>query len=247
MLLSEPPRTQLDLDFRLFGVPVRVHPLFWLTGVFLNLRSPDLYDMAIWLAAVFVSILMHEMGHAAAVRASGADPAITLHAFGGITAYDPSPGYGRRWSRWAKIKVAAAGPVAGFLLAAAVVLSIRLAGHALERQGPGGLVLMPPLGTWPAWFETWIWYLQVTSVYWGIMNLLPIFPLDGGQIARELLLAANPRDGVRQSLVLSIVAAVGLCAVVWLQWQDWWLALFFLLLAYESYSALQSYGARGPW
>jgi len=247
VLLSEPPRTQLDLDFRLFGIPVRVHPLFWLTGVFLNLRSPDLYDLAIWLVAVFVSILVHELGHAAAVRAYGADPAITLHAFGGITSYDPSLSYGRRWSPWAKIKVSAAGPVAGFVLAAAVVLSIRLAGHALTREGPGGLVFMPPPRTWPEWFETLIWYLQLTSVYWGIMNLLPIFPLDGGQIARELLLMANPRDGVRQSLILSIVAAVGLCVLVWVQWEDWWLALFFALLAYESYAAMQSYGGRGPW
>ena len=44
-------------------------------------------------------------------------------------------------------------------------------------------------------------------VLWGVVNLLPIYPLDGGQIAREILLKFNPRDGIRQSLMLSILAA----------------------------------------
>ena len=47
------------------------------------------------------------------------------------------------------------------------------------------------------------------NIFWGLVNLLPVYPLDGGQIARELLELASPADGVRQSLWLSVIAAVG--------------------------------------
>ena len=50
------------------------------------------------------------------------------------------------------------------------------------------------------------------SVVWGLVNLLPIYPLDGGQIAREIALWLTPREGIRYSLVLSIIAAVGMAA-----------------------------------
>jgi len=44
--------------------------------------------------------------------------------------------------------------------------------------------------------------LLFINVLWGIVNLLPVYPLDGGQIAREVLVAVNPRAGIQQSLML---------------------------------------------
>ena len=46
------------------------------------------------------------------------------------------------------------------------------------------------------------------NILWGLVNLLPIYPLDGGQIARELFTLGNPRAGIIQSLQLSAGAAV---------------------------------------
>ena len=84
-------------------------------------------------------------------------------------------------------------------------------------------------------------------VLWGIVNLLPIYPLDGGQVIREVLLKFNARDGMRQSLLLSILAAGAMAAIGLLQWQDWFVAIFFGYLAYASYAALEAYGGRNRW
>lgn len=246
MLLSEPPRSPLDVNFSLFGIPVRVHPFFWLTGMLLNLGSPDVPSMLIWLAAFFVAILVHEMGHAAAVRAHGQYPWITLHALGGLTSYNPAS-YGSRLSgSWAKIQVSVAGPLAGFLLAGAILGLLHLTGHALRRTGPLGLVVVPGEPVVSERFSSLIGNLLWASIVWGLFNLLPIYPLDGGQIARETLMALNPRDGLRHSLRLSILLASVLAVVSLAQWRDFYLAAFFGLLAYESYAAMQFY-ERTPW
>ena len=71
MLLFEPPPSPGDVHFRLFGVPVRVHPFFWLTTVLMGLNpkggTPPA-ELLIWVAVVFVSILVHEFGHVALIR-----------------------------------------------------------------------------------------------------------------------------------------------------------------------------------
>jgi stage IV sporulation protein FB len=66
MLIGEPPPTQADLHFRLFGIPVRVHPFFWVATLFLGMagKTADPVNTLIWVAVVFVSILVHEFGHA---------------------------------------------------------------------------------------------------------------------------------------------------------------------------------------
>ena len=72
MLLGEPPRTGGDLNFQLFGIPVRVHPLFWLIAVLLGISGdPQPAEILLWVVAVFVSILVHELGHALTMRAFG--------------------------------------------------------------------------------------------------------------------------------------------------------------------------------
>ncbi len=91
MLFNEPSRTAYDLNFSLLGIPVRVHPFFWLVTLLLGLganREPSF--MLVWVGACFVSILVHEMGHALAAQAHGWHPWITLHGFGGLASYQPT-------------------------------------------------------------------------------------------------------------------------------------------------------------
>lgn len=250
MLLSEPPRSPVDVSFVLFGVPVRIHPLFWLTGVILNMQSgDDMLGMLLWLVAMLIAILVHELGHAGAIRAYGHSPWITLYALGGVTSHNPAYDYGPRRSAtpWAQIQISAAGPLAGFALAAVILLVIHLTGHDIARRGPFGLVLMPAEVVASPRFTQLIVDVIYISIFWGALNLLPVFPLDGGQIARELFSLVNPRDGVRQSLILSMVTAVALAVVAVAKWNSLWSALFFGLLAYESYTAYQFYGNRDPW
>jgi hypothetical protein len=71
--------------------------------------------------------------------------------------------------------------------------------------------------------------------------------LDGGQVAREILLKLNPRDGIRQSLWLSVFAATAMAVYGYMQWRDIFVALLFGYFAFANYTTLQSLGGRGRW
>src|SRR5215471_17040999 len=92
-VFAEPARTPYDLNFRLFGFPVRIHPLFWLGTVLLgsNLLHQDngLLFLAIWIVVVFVSILVHEFGHGLAYRRYGSHAHVILWMFGGLAVGSP--------------------------------------------------------------------------------------------------------------------------------------------------------------
>jgi len=234
MLLGEPPRSPYDLNFWVLGVPVRVHPLFWPVALVLGMNLRDVASVLTWIIAVFLSILMHELGHAAAMRAWGFRPWIVLYGFGGQTAYDQAFAYRSAGSgALGQVLISAAGPAAGFMLAGLV----RLLFHLVQSGylAPSEIVLRL------------LDNVYFICVVWGMVNLLPVYPLDGGHIAREILLKINPRQGIRWSLGLSIVAAAGMAGYGLLQWGSWFVALLFGYLAYGSYGALVAYRARGPW
>ncbi|MBR5162033.1 MAG: hypothetical protein IKW80_10430, partial [Thermoguttaceae bacterium] len=77
-------------------------------------------------------------------------------------------------------------------------------------------------------------------LFWGLLNLMPVYPLDGGQIAREICTAFNPRTGIVTSFQLSFVTALILAgiALVWLN--DWFMAAFFGMFAYSSWQAMNN-------
>lgn len=250
MFLGEPPRSEYDLTFSFFGIPVRIHPMFWVITVVLGLKSPDLVSLLAWTAAVFVGILVHELGHAVAMRAYGFSPWITLHGFGGLTSHGPTSSYhSAGYSSLGQIIITAAGPGAGFLLAALIVISLRMAGYEVLLIQIWRVIPFPLLrdvvGSVP--LTEFIGDLLFISVLWGFINLLPIYPLDGGQISREVLLKVNPRDGVRLSLILSMVVAAAMAMTAMVHWRSLFTTLLFAYLAYSSYVALQSYRGRGPF
>ena len=87
-MLREPGPTQGDLHFKLLGMPIRIHPLFWLIAVILGANSGGATEVLIWVAAVLVSILIHELGHALVIRAFGFHPWIVLYGIGGLTIHN---------------------------------------------------------------------------------------------------------------------------------------------------------------
>src|SRR5512146_1456782 len=97
LFFQSPPPTRYDLRFSLLGFPVRVHPLFWLIAVLLGSASADLVQILIWVLVVFVSILIHELGHALAFRRYGLSSQIVLHFAGGLTIPE-STLWGGRWA-----------------------------------------------------------------------------------------------------------------------------------------------------
>jgi stage IV sporulation protein FB len=249
MLLGEPERTQADLNFRVFGFPVRVHPFFWLIAVLLGYRaSSDARDLLLWVTAVFVGVLVHELGHAVVMRWNGFYPSITLYGLGGMASYGPGTYGARALTPWRQIGISFAGPAAGFLLAGLVCAGLLVSGTGIQAYWglPLGLNLSPADVIGSPLLTLFIDFILFVTVAYGILNLMPIIPLDGGHIARELFLMAMPRDGIRYSLMLSVMVAAGI-AVLGMTRGSFFLGIMFGFMAINSFSALQRYQGRGPW
>lgn len=258
MFAAEPPPSAYDLHFMLGRVPVRVHPLFWLMSVFLIANSrPTAASLLLWMLAVFVSILVHEMGHALAFAFYGIGSHIVLYSFGGLAV--PEAGYGGYGSysrvhrdsqtHEAQMIISFAGPLAGFLLAGAIVSLVYVSGHFVEFSSPLTFLNFalgdPDRPLHSRHLQLFVWFMLDVNILWGVINLLPVYPLDGGQLSRALLSKFHPRDGLRQSLVLSVFTAAGIALLAAVRWQSLFMALMFGYLAYNSYLMLQHLGGGG--
>ncbi len=241
-MFLEPAPTRYDLYFVLFGFPVRVHPLFWLVALLLGLNAPDLPSLLVFMAAVFLAVLVHELGHALAIRAYGLAPSIILYGLGGLTTWSPRFVSRLQPDTWGHVLISIAGPGAGFLLAGLIAGALKLAGHAvvLVVGLPFGVLVGTPGPVGHPLMTEFINQLLFVTVAWGILNLLPVHPLDGGQIARHLFASWNPWDGSRQALVLSLVVALAL-VVVALAHFNIFMAILFGYLAMNSYAMLRGF------
>jgi len=238
--------TPLDLRLRLFGFPVRVSPWFWLVMALLGdftFRDPVLgpAGLVVWVACGFVSILVHELGHALAGRWFGTGSQVVLLAFGGVTVYNVPPRSG-----WRRMATALAGPAAGFLLLGAVVGSESAVGWAAAH---------------PVLVRVYL-YLVWMNVFWNLLNLLPIWPLDGGRVCREVFYILGLRRPDPAAFAVSLVASGALAAVgvlVFLNQAPPWLldhmpyipgpfmTLWFILFAVQSYLLLQQANRQAAW
>jgi Zn-dependent protease len=195
-MLAEPNRTPYDLSWEMFGIPVRIHPMFWLVAVVLgwNWTQPPLglSYLFLWVLCTLVSILIHELGHVFMGQVFGARSEIVLWSFGGLAI--GSLNVARPEQR---IAVLLAGPGAGLLLYGLVKLVLVVAGPSLADY-----LDTPPNLVWAA-FQMLLWM----NLVWNVLNLVPIWPLDGGRVCGEVLMLAMGREGLKLSLVISIVLA----------------------------------------
>lgn len=226
--------TPYDLCFRIWGFPVRVHPFFWLVSAFLGLRSFEdmrlgILEMSIWISAVFVSILVHELGHSLAFRhVFHVRNHIALYWLGGLAIPVDSPrkGYGF-FGMLCDVFLSFSGPLAGFLLAGILLIPLLMfpslyVGVNFEEQPVRAVLLR--------WMDT-VFYI---SVFWGVFNLLPIYPLDGGQISREIFSYFSPRRGIANSLALSMVTAI-IAGILLFYMGHRFAPILFLFLAFDNY------------
>ncbi|MFQ5523360.1 MAG: site-2 protease family protein [Acidimicrobiia bacterium] len=184
------------LRFRIFGIPVVLRLSFLLVAAFLGLtgaRNRPSFVVA-WVVLVFVSILIHELGHALTARAFGAEVDIELNGFGGLTHWTiPADGIppGRR------AVVAAAGSAVGILF--------------------GGVVwavsgLFEPVTVLEAFvLRNLVW----VNLFWGLLNWLPIRPLDGGHLLRSFLEKVAPTRAEAIARVVFTITAALVLMVAW--------------------------------
>ncbi|WP_267146688.1 M50 family metallopeptidase [Pyxidicoccus xibeiensis] len=205
--------------FHVAGFPVRVHPLFFLIAFASGwglLEQPG--RLAMWLAIVFVSVLLHELGHALAFRRYGCPAGIELHGMGGTTTAEDTEQLTHRQSAW----VSFAGPGMGFLLGGLV--------WAVSR--------LTPLGEQGGLAGEAVRQLVWVNVGWGLFNLLPLQPLDGGHL---LASAVRARSGYRYERVLhgiGIATALGVLALsIW--WSMVWMGLLAMMFGVMNFEQLR--------
>lgn len=266
VFLAEPPRTQFDLNFQVLGFPVRIHPLFWLVGIILGFDSNSGgISIVIWLFAVFVSILIHELGHALTIRRFGRDAHIVLYAMGGLAIEGrPQGDFGSPWSfdsyspyqarprtPYEQILISAAGPGIQLVLATIIIAVLQATGSPVSIDLT---YILPMPEVRPSAFLVenlnllrLVDALLYINIFWAFMNLLPILPLDGGQIALQFLVQQDPWAGMQRALWLSIFtggATALFCLVVL---QSPLMMMMFASLAVSSYLSLQQLGGKRPW
>jgi Zn-dependent protease len=185
------------LSFRLFGIPVTIHPSFLLIAGLLGLSSGRLALLFAWVGIVFFSILIHELGHALTARAFGAEVEIELNAIGGLTSWSTDDG---ELSPGRRALVAAAGSGVGVLFGGMVWFFDRYTG---PYDDVSGFVVSN---------------LVLVNVFWGLLNWAPIRPLDGGHLLTSLLEKLAPKNGDKIANVVFLLTAAGaLAAAVWYQ------------------------------
>ena len=150
--------------FRVFGIPVSIDPWF-LFGLFLFYSLSGGGTTGLYTAmALAVFVLIHELGHAVVARRFGADVAITLNFMIGWTGYSRQ----KPLDRWKTNIISLSGPLTQLVVAAAALWAVKQWVTGPVENYLGSAV---------------IWAGLVLAV----LNLLPIWPLDGGHIVDSLV------------------------------------------------------------
>ena len=212
MMLPAPPPSPYDLNLRLGGFDVRVSFTFWIGTVLfgfslvqmmhraMGAESPGVIVLMLMMAiAMLATIAIHELGHAVAFRMFGVNSRIVLYHMGGLaipeTRQELSPGR--------SLIVSAAGPAVQLVSAFVLAAVLNVAGYATDGlswiNDDLDLWFNEDKGALPIKLaRAMVVFYVVPSVFWSLLNMVPVFPLDGGRVAR------------------SITQLFGLPAVVWM-------------------------------
>jgi len=201
------------------AIPVTIHPVFWIMAFGIGwLSSNDLMVSVLWVVVITISILIHEFGHALTAKACGQQVQIELMGMGGVTRRKG----GGRVSLLKEFFIVLCGPAAGFCLFLFSAFIFGLYGTSL----PLPIRQMLQISMW-------------VNFYWTILNLLPVYSLDGGQLLRIVLESILGLRGVKFALFLSMI--FGAFATVLALWfQQIFVGALFLLLTFEGYRAWYS-------
>jgi stage IV sporulation protein FB len=193
-------------------IPIAISPMFWLfAGLLGYIFTQSLIGMAIWIGIIFISVLFHEFGHALTALCFGRSPRIELVAMGGLTYHD-----GEKLPLWKQFLIVLDGPLFGLLLFGIAWMLLQVDGL---NTGVSGVILD--------------WTANI-NLFWTFINLLPVLPLDGGQLMRIILEAIFGLRGLNYALLASAIAATLLSLLCFL-YQSVLMGALFFLFAFQGY------------
>jgi Zn-dependent protease len=187
----------MSLTFRLGRIPVRILPSFFITTVIINFG----------------------LGHALAGLAFGLQPSIDLHGFGGTTSWTGT----KHLSSAKRIVISLAGPGMGFVGGGLVAITLGLFGPGFGYVAQallGAFGLAPPVSESSLADFTTVSLLFV-NVGWGVLNLLPMLPLDGGNVMKHALDMGMAGRGERSARLVSLIVALVVTPVALVAWSPW--------------------------
>ncbi len=203
------------------SIPIRIHPFFWVLAALIGwLSTSNLLLTVVWMAVIFISVLVHEYGHASAALFFGQKATINLVALGGATQRE-----GAKIKLWQEFLVVLNGPIFGFLLCALAFSLQKIFAESLSPM---------------------IFYTLSIAVYinffWTIFNLLPVHPLDGGKLVQIVLEAMFGVPGIKFAVIASLFLSFILGLLSFAYGFFFIGSLFFFLMFenYQYYSSMKS-------
>lgn len=201
------------------SIPISIYPLFWVLAIMIGwINTFTILGTCIWVVVILYSILVHEYGHALTSIIFGQKAQINLVAFGGVTQR-----HGGKPKLWQEFIIVMNGPLAGLLLG--------LAAFGIQQ------VYLPPDSA-----SVFAYMVRVTfyvNIFWTILNLVPVQPLDGGKLMSIILESVLGLRGIKIALFISLIlsAALGLFffamnAII--------AGVVFLMLTFENYRTWKS-------
>jgi stage IV sporulation protein FB len=216
--------------FHLRGIPVYIENGFWLflsvTWLLMLYWQKNLVDSLIFCLVIFISLLGHEAGHAFAARHFKLYPIhISLVMFGGYVRH-PATQRGR------SLIITLAGPAISF----ALCLAGLILGSSLQNNGT---VLM-------GHFLFLCHLMFILNLFWGLFNMLPIFPMDGG---KACLYAFCYRFDDQQAMLRTAWLSLGTILVITplalIYTGSILIILFLAMFGHQNYQIIKS--LRSPW
>lgn len=209
--------TSIDVDFSFF--------ILIFLFVVLNYRADQgIHFALLWIPILFVSVLIHELAHAAMIGAFGfGSSQIILGGMGGVTMN------ARRAASWQDMLISLAGPVSSFGL---YFLTDWLAeSFAVMERDAMLKELMPRLA--------------IANLWWGLFNLIPTPPLDGGHATREFFRTfLSERTAFIIATWIAIVAGA-VIALLFFKTGNYFIAVYIAWFTYMAFQRWQEFQRSG--
>lgn len=197
-------------------IPITIHPAFWIFAALIGyMNSYTFLGTLIWVGIILISVLIHEFGHALTAWCFGQKSRIELIALGGLTYHD-----GQKLSLWRQFIIVFNGPLFGFLLYLTAFFLLKVPSIEHSSSAP------------------FLFLVRAVNLFWTIVNLLPVMPLDGGQLMRIIMEKIFGSKGVKYALVISMIVSVAISLAFFL-YQAFIIGALFFLLAFQSFDTFR--------